>query len=312
MFEVFSQTKYHQPDLWAVTTNDRNLQALLLPVRITLQNGVFHSLTTRAVVYGSVLHEPGPAGEAALQYLLQAYRREVASEVLFTELRNLSDLGAIQPVLNSCGFAYEDHLNYLIDLNRPVDEVLQGIGRRTRKHIRRGLARQEVVVEELTERSQLPTCYNLLQKSYLATGVPLADQSLFEAIFDVLIPRHMVKFWLVRIAGTYVATSVELLYRDVIYGWYAGVDRAYADHTPGELLMWQVLKWGVENSYRSYDFGGAGKPGEEYGVRNFKAKFGGELVCYGRNICVHAPYRLRVSKAGYALYRRFRYWSHAR
>ncbi|MDH4208252.1 MAG: hypothetical protein OEV76_05210, partial [Anaerolineae bacterium] len=57
---------------------------------------------------------------------------------------------------------------------------------------------------------------------------------------------------------------------------------------------------------RVYDFGGAGKADEEYGVRDFKAKFGGDLVCYGRNTCVHAPFRLAMSKLGYEGYRRLR------
>jgi lipid II:glycine glycyltransferase (peptidoglycan interpeptide bridge formation enzyme) len=94
------------------------------------------------------------------------------------------------------------------------------------------------------------------------------------------------------------------VYKDVIYGWYGGMDRAYSKYTPNELLMWHILSWGMENGYRVYDFGGAGKPDEEYGVRDFKAKFGGELVCFGRNTCIHAPFRLRLSQFGYNVYRR--------
>jgi serine/alanine adding enzyme len=40
-------------------------------------------------------------------------------------------------------------------------------------------------------------------------------------------------------------------------------------------------------------------------VRDFKAKFGGELVCFGRNTCVHAPGALWLSKQGYRLLRRW-------
>ena len=41
--------------------------------------------------------------------------------------------------------------------------------------------------------------------------------------------------------------------------------------------------WGAENGYRLCNFGGAGKRDEEYGVRDFKAKFGGELICFARS-----------------------------
>ena len=54
-----------------------------------------------------------------------------------------------------------------------------------------------------------------------------------------------------------------------------------------------------------YDFGGAGKPDEEYGVRDFKAKFGGNLVNFGRNVFVHNPMLLKLSRHGYEVYRRF-------
>lgn len=40
-------------------------------------------------------------------------------------------------------------------------------------------------------------------------------------------------------------------------------------------------------------------------MRDFKAKFGGDLVNFGRNICVHAPLRLKFSVTGYQLVRRF-------
>ena len=60
-----------------------------------------------------------------------------------------------------------------------------------------------------------------------------------------------------------------------------------------------------EAGCKTFDFGGAGRPDEVYRVRDFKAKFGGDLVNYGRNVCVHAPFRLGVSRAGYGLMRKF-------
>jgi serine/alanine adding enzyme len=70
------------------------------------------------------------------------------------------------------------------------------------------------------------------------------------------------------------------------------------------------LQWGAENGYRLYDFGGAGKPGEVYGVRDFKAKFGGRLVEYGRFTVTHAPIRIRLSKLGYRIYQQLPwFWS---
>jgi hypothetical protein len=308
MFQVLARAKGHQPAVWAAIDDvDGGIHplALLLPVHVTLMDGLLRRFTTRAIVYGSVLCAPGPEGEKALALLLQAYKQGTKGSALFTELRNLSNLSDLQPILNDNGFAYEDHLNYLIDLNRPPEAVLQSIGQRTRKKIRHALRQGDVIIEECNRHEQVMLCYELLQKTYAAAQVPLADWSLFQAAFDILYPRGMVKFLLARTGDDYAAGSVELTYKDRVYGWYGGMDRAYSDYIPNELLLWHIFEWGAENGYKVYDFGGAGKPDEEYGVRDFKAKFGGDLVCYGRNIHVPSPALMRLSQWAYATYRKF-------
>jgi lipid II:glycine glycyltransferase (peptidoglycan interpeptide bridge formation enzyme) len=89
------------------------------------------------------------------------------------------------------------------------------------------------------------------------------------------------------------------------YYWYTGTLREYATHRVGDLLVWHSLELSQQRGCRVFDFGGGGRPDEEYGVRDFKAKFGGTLVNFGRNTCVHGPLRLKVSQAGYQLMRRF-------
>jgi hypothetical protein len=304
MFEVFSRTQNHRPLLWAAVDIRQELQALLLPVNITLMNGWLRKLSARAVAYGGVLCDSNSEGKEALRLLLERYKSEARKSVLFTELRNLSNFESMQPILNEQNFYYEDHLNYLIDLERPPEAIFQHIGRRTRKNIRRALKKGEVTVKEAREPEQTEICYNLLRRTYSRARVPLPDRSLFEAAFEILYPKRMIRFTIAFVGKTPAAASMELLYKDTIYGWYGGVDRTFSSYMPNELLMWHILRWGSENGYGLYDFGGAGKPDEEYGVRDFKAKFGGEKVCFGRNICVHRPVLTRLVEVGYGIYRR--------
>lgn len=308
MFDFFSQIKNHAPQLWAILSEDGSIQALFTPVHITLKDGLglLRQLTTRAVSYGSILHEPTPLGEAALAMLLQNYTQSVGQAVLFTELRNLADLTPAQPILEQHGFIFEGHLNYLINLNLSLEQVMENMGKRLRKQIRSGLNKKQVSVTPATTLTEVKEVYQLILKSYTAAQVHLAEWEFFEAAFNTFAPKGMITFWLARYEGQSVAASIELPYKKTLYGWYSGVDRDFSKYYPGELLMWQVLAWGVEHGYTVYDFGGAGKPDEEYGVREFKAKFGGELVNFGRNTCVHRPKTLQISKLGYEIYRRFR------
>ncbi len=305
MFRVFAQTKGQRPELWAVLDGKAGVLALLTPVNITLLDGWWRRLTTRSVAYGSILAQDTAQGQQALRLLLDTYARHVPGRSLFTELRNLHDVGPLRPLLERCGYVYHDHLNYLVDLDRPVAAILQSIGRRTRKKIRKGLRDERVRIVEVTRRAELAHWYAILQKTYHNAQVPLADRSLFEAAFDVLRPKRMAQFLLAQVAGESVACSVELMYKDTIYGWYGGSTRSYGAYLPNEMLIWHVLEWGAQQGYRVYDFGGAGRPDHDYGVRHFKAKFGGDLVNFGRHTCVHRPSLLKLSKRGYAIYKRF-------
>jgi len=307
MFQVFNNLKNYTPKLWAAV-DDEAILALLLPVNVTIKDGfgLLRPLTTRSVVYGGLLHTPTSSGVDALGKLLATYIEQLDQTVLFTEIRNLTDETSIQTLLTQHQFQYEGHLNYLIDVSLPVDQIMKNIGKRTRKQIRNAINKNIVTVEVAQTLTDVQECYQLIQKSYTAAQIYLAEFSFFEAVFERLHPLGLVQFWLARINGKCVASSIELPYKERVYGWYSGVDRDYSKYYPGELLMWHVLKWCGENGYKIYDFGGAGRPDEEYGVRKFKAKFGGDLVNYGRNIFIHRPMTLQVSKLGYEVYRRLR------
>jgi lipid II:glycine glycyltransferase (peptidoglycan interpeptide bridge formation enzyme) len=162
-----------------------------------------------------------------------------------------------------------------------------------------------VVVEEVTSFDKIPVVYATLAKVYEHIHIPLAPQSLFEASFEVLYPQGMIKLFMAKVEDACIGVAIRLLYKNVIYAWYAGAIRDYASYKANDLLNWHVLEWGAQNGFKCFNFGGAGKPDEDYGPRRFKAKFGGKLVNYGRNICVHAPVRLRLSEKVYNIARRF-------
>lgn len=305
MFRVFQRTRGYQPEIWVARGENQKILAIFLPVTISIHTGMFRRLSTHTIAYGSVLCDPCEDAKEALNLLLQRFQAAHKSRSIYTELRNICDMSAYQAALKQLGFTYEEHLNYKIDLTGSPDAVFSRIGKRTQKHIKRASTRGELTIEEVTNRSGIDECYHLLCKTYRLARVPLADRSLFEAAFDVLYPLGMLRVTAARRAETLAAVSFELLYKDVMYGWYGGMDREFSRYTPNELLMWYILRWGAENGYREYDFGGAGKPDEDYGVRDFKAKFGGVLVNYGRYKWISNPFLYALSAQGYQVYRRF-------
>jgi len=300
MFEVYKSAKEYHPSLWAVVENERVL-ALHLPVQITLVGGPSRYLTTRDVDFGGVLVEQSEHGRQALALLLREYNLHMSGAPLFTEFRNFSDQTYVHNILVSQGYKYEDHLNYLVDLRRDKETILGSFTRSTRSNIRKTLREGNIVVDQITDRTMLPQFYNLLTKTYKKARVPLADISLFEATFNILVPRNMAYFAIASVNGTPAASQVSLLYKDVALGWYNGVDRTFRNCN--ELVMWDVIWWSAKHGFSVFDFGGAGKPEEESGVRKFKAKFKGDLVNYGRHTCIHAPVRMKISETAYQVAR---------
>jgi serine/alanine adding enzyme len=305
MFEVFTQARNHEPELWAAVRGETIL-ALLLPVRIHTVPLVPHMLAARAIAYGGVLYAQDQDGQDGLTKLLQTYRHATKHKALFIELRNQNDLGNIQHILGDCNYVFEDHLNFLIDTNLPMAQVMNNINKSTQKKIARALSKQQFDIVEVQEIAQVETCYNILKQTYANAHIPLVDISMFEAAFKILYPKGHIKFLLGRAEGQDIAASVVLLYKDVVYGWYRGFNRAFASYLPNDLMVWDILKWGAGNNFNTFDFGGAGRPDEKYGPREFKAKFGGKLVNYGRNTYVYSTNLLRISKWGYDILRHLR------
>lgn len=304
MFQAFARTEGHCPTLWAALNNDGRVLALLLPVQITLFNGLLRRLTTRAVAYGSVLCVPGAEGQEALARLLYTYQCEMKGALLFTELRNLSDLHAVQPLLHEQGFVHEDHLDFLVDLQRPTEEIWRALDGNVRTNVRKA-RRMGVVVKDVTSLAEVPVAYEVLESVYEHIRIPLAPRSLFESAFEVLHPQGMIKLFMAYADNVCLGVAVRLLYNGLIHAWYAGALGDYGKYKANDLLNWYMIEWGVQNGFRFFDFGGAGRPDQDYGPRRFKSKFNGVLVNYGRNICIHRPLYFNLSQWGYQVYRHY-------
>jgi len=301
MFRVFDRVPGYRPELWAALEEDRIL-ALWLPVQITLKSGLFRAFTTRSVVFGGALCVPEKEGREALSFLLGAYDRGIRGSPLLTESRNISDAAPYQAVFREHGFVFEEHLNYHIDLNRTEQDLWKSLSRSCRRNVR--LARSRgLVVEDIIEAGSVGSAYGLLRDVFSRVRVPLAGPELFAAALEILRPRGMLKALVARADGRDVGARFVLTYKGTIIDWFGGSDRQYARSYPEESLIWEILRWGRERGFHLFDFGGAGKPDEYYGPREFKARWGGALVNYGRNTRIHGNLRIHLSKAAYQLCR---------
>ena len=85
-----------------------------------------------------------------------------------------------------------------------------------------------------------------------------------------------------------------------LYEMYAcGEDGVHKTIFPSEVATFSGLQYAAENGYPEFDMMGAGKPDDGgYGVRDFKLKFGGELLELGRYNYVSKPLLFQIGKLG--------------
>ena len=249
--------------------------------------------TCRTIIYGGPLLADDATDEEVAA-LLQAIRR-LGDKAIYIETRNFHDYSRWKAVFETNGFAYQSHLNYHVDTTT-IDLAQGNIGKHRWKYIRLSMRDGAKIVENPTI-EQVQAFYTILQDLYRTkVKTPLWSWEFFEQLYRV---QHA-KYILVELDGQIVGGTVCVcLPGKAVYEWYAcGLDNCRDDIRPLSVAIWGEMQYAAENSYPLFDFMGAGKPDEPYGVRDFKAEFGGELVEHGRFLCIRKPLLYAIGKMG--------------
>ena len=258
--------------------------------------------TRRAIINGGPLLAEDISTEA-LRMLLGRLRKEVSKEAIYIEMRNFNDYSRWKDRFEACGFAYQPHLNF--HLNCSEEAVIQrNIHESRRRQVRKGLASGAVIEEAKTEQ-EVRDFYRILEQLYRRkVKTPLFGLEFFLAFFR----QGRGKYLLVKYEGKVIGGMMcPILEGRAIYEWYVcGLDEPYREQHPSVLATYAAMQYAAEHGLPRFDFMGAGKPEEDYGVRAFKAQMGGQLVEHGRFLLIAKPLLYRIGVLGVAWLRRKR------
>ena len=239
-------------------------------------------LSRRAIINGGPMLAEDIT-DSELETLLCKCRQLLKGKAIYAETRNFEDYGSFKGAFERCGWNYEPHYNFHIDTSSP-ETVDEHLGKSRKRDIRTSL-RDGASVGEAAWIEELQELYGILQKLY-ATKVktPLFPFEFFEKLF--MSPWG--KVFVVRYEGHVVGGTVCACGEDTIYEWFAcGEDGVAKSVFPSTLATYAGIRYAAEHGFKRFDMMGAGSPGDGgYGVRDFKAKFGGTLVEHGRFKCV--------------------------
>ena len=251
-------------------------------------------LSRRAIILGGPLLADDISNEE-LATLLNALKDRLKRKAIFIETRNFNDYSRWRTVFEQCGFGYEPHLNFHV--NTETKEIAQAnIGKHRWRYIRISM-RDGAKLVEIPTWEQVEKFYGILTDLFeTKVKTPLFPIAFFKELFKL----QSAKFFLVEYEGEIIGGSICVcLEGRTVYEWVkCGNEHFHKNIRPSSLVTWLGIEYAAENGYPRYDFMGAGKPNEAYGVRDFKAEFGGELVEHGRFVNVCQPVLFGLGKLG--------------
>jgi serine/alanine adding enzyme len=299
MVQVFESAKGHTPLPLAAVTDSGEILSMLVATRVQTLPDVFGAVSSRSIWYAEPLCYDSPESIDSLCELIAEHDRTFRRRVLFTEVRPLHSSGPERIALERCGYDYLDYLNFVLDTTRPKDEIWKGMRDTVRKSVRK-CEQLRFSFRHLDTPDSVDLLYTFLQDTYGHAEVPLADRSLFEAAYRILKPQNIVEFVAIYDGEKPLAVDVMLVFKKQVFMWYGGSIRM-PGLSPVAQLQWREIEWSCEHGIELYDFGGAGWPNVAYGVRDFKAKFGGELVSYGRYRRVYSRWKMALAERAYEI-----------
>ena len=217
--------------------------------------------------------------EEEVERLLKTCTRDLDGKAIYLETRNFQDYSRWRPVFERCGFRYEQHYDFIVDTSS-LEVAEDNLGKSRKRDIRTSLRDGASVVDSPTQK-QIVEFYSILKDLYKTrVKTPLFPIDFFLKLSQT----GFSKFLLVQYQDEIIGGTVCVFDDDTVYEWFAcGKDGVYKNIFPSTLATWSGIKFAAESGRKHFDMMGAGAPGDGgYGVREFKAKFGGELVEYGR------------------------------
>lgn len=303
MYEVYKQTKNYEPIFLAVTANNDEILGILLAVIQKEYSGFLGNFTARSIIFGGPLIKNTDA--YILDFILQEYNKIIRKKAIYSQFRNMWEWRDLKEIFIKNGFEYEEHLDILVDLNKNEEELWKEVNTKRRNEIRRAKKEGTTFLVKSTL-NDLHECYSILKSVYKKAKLPIPNISFFENILKNTDNNPGLKLFCACNENKIIGCMLALVYKNTIYDFYAGAYSEYYNKYPNDLIPWEVFLWGKEHGFELFDFGGAGKPNKPYSVRDYKLKFGGELVNYGRFEKVHKPLLMEMGKTGLKIWQKLK------
>lgn len=284
MYLFYEKVQNFEPFLFYAKDDNGTCIGTLLAVMIREGKGLKGYFSSRVVVYGGPLISDREDKLLILDNLLSTLVSTLKNRSLFIQFRNFFEWDKKEKeIFSQHGFHFKDRLNSIIETVEK-EKVWRGINESKRRQIKKGL-KSAVKIAKPENEAEMKVFYSLLKELYQTkVKKPLPAWSFFKEFYNLSSNGTLGVVLLVKKEEKIIGGILSPVTANKnIYEWYVvGLDKAFKHCYPSVLATWAPINYAIENNLQYFDFMGLGTPGKEYGVRDFKMKFGGKIVNYGR------------------------------
>ena len=267
---------------------------------VTVEKSVIKQFfTRRAIILGgpALANDASPDEVEALmkavreQFQVSSFKFQILDAPIFIETRNFNDYSQWKEAFAAAGFEYKPHLNFHVDCT-DREKMWERLSENRKRQVRKAQGTVECLTNERVEESEIRVWYDILEKLYKTkVKTPLWPVEFFLEAYR----QGVGKFFLVKYEWKVIGGSFCVSTSGVLYEWFeCGLNAEYKEQYPSVMATWAGMAYAAEHGCARYDMMGAGEPDVPYGVREFKAEFGGEMVEHGRFICVNKPLLYKI------------------
>lgn len=293
-YDLYNSTDGYSAEVFAI--ENENKYVALCVVTLQKETGLKGYFSRRAIVYGGPLIGNGKY----ITELLNFITKSISAKAIYTEVRNYFDYGSYDQQYRNAGWNFNGYLNFHLNLENTSFESLLDKMKYNRKREIRISKEENASYREAVDLNEVSELYNILNDLYKTrVKLPLPTKKYFEDLFRSSIGKVFIVLHNGKIIGGsfclfFAANRIYTLY-------YCGLREYHKKIFPTHLAICAAINFGIDNNLKMLDLMGAGKPGEEYGVRKYKAEFGGNLVEHGRYIKINKPVLFKIGKLGLKL-----------
>ena len=177
------------------------------------------------------------------------------------------------------GFLKSPFYTFILDLQQGEASIWKSFQKNARNGIRKA-EKTNIEIREAKSWNKWSDFYKLHDKHSRKRRIAPKSLEFFKTIYNSFLPKGLARLFIAAKDNSLIGGMLFLSSSGVMNYYIGASDDMYKEHSANDLLMWEAIKWGISNEYRTIDLGDTWPNPQShlYSIHKFKEKWGGQLV----------------------------------